>query len=343
MKECLKMSITIYDVAKKAGVSTATVSKIINNTGSISERTKKKVQAVMKELQYQPSLIATALNGKCTYTIGLLIPDLANPIFAEYARCIEDRAQELGFNIIMCSTDTDIEREAKYVSLLKQKCVDGFIIAAKFENVKLLKDLIKNDKIPVALIAAQDVSELPVDSVTVDDYLGGYQVTEYLLSLGHKRIGFIAEEARSSKERIRGYKQAIIEAGVEYDESLILVCKPKPTMGYAEVAAKKLLELPGRPTAIFGANDSLAIGAIWAARKHGLTIPKDLSVIGFDNTVMSQIMEPPLSTVQQPIQEIGRQVVDLLTQKIERKRKLTQRVVLLPELVIRQSTMKISK
>jgi DNA-binding LacI/PurR family transcriptional regulator len=168
------MKITIYDVAKKAGVSTATVSKIINNTGSISEKTKLKVQKVMDQLQYQPSIIASALKGKSTHTIGLLITDLSNPIFAEYAKYIAERGQQLGFSVIMCNTDTHPDKEMEYVALLKQKQVDGIIVAARFKNIKLLKELIK-EKFPIAVIA-QDLPTLPIDSVTVDDYLGGYQV-----------------------------------------------------------------------------------------------------------------------------------------------------------------------
>lgn len=332
------MKITIYDVAKKAGVSTATVSKIINNTGSISEKTKLKVQKVMDELQYQPSMIASALKGKSTYTIGLLIPDLSNPIFAEYAKYIEERGQELGFSVMICNTDADPDKELRYISVLKQKQVDGIIVAARFNNIKLLRGLIK-EKIPLALIA-QDLPALPIDSVTVDDYLGGYQVTEYLLSLGHRNIGVVAEGDRSSKERIRGYHQALIDAGITTDEGLVVVCD-QSTREWAKLHGGRLLDLEKRPSAIFGCNDLLAIGVMQAAHERSLTIPNDLSVIGFDNTELSQVVDPSLTTVQQPLRDIGHHVVDLLTQKIEGKSKTTHRVVLLPDLVIRQSTMQI--
>ncbi|HWO95852.1 MAG TPA: LacI family DNA-binding transcriptional regulator [Bacillus sp. (in: firmicutes)] len=334
------MKITIYDVAKKAGVSTATVSKILNDTGSISEKTRLKVQKVMDELQYQPSMIASALKGKSTNTIGLLIPDLSNPIFAEYAKYIEERGQELGFSVIMCNTDANPDKELRYISLLKQKQVDGIIVAARFKNIKLLRELIK-EKFPLALIA-QDLPALPIDSVTVDDYLGGYQVTEYLLSLGHQNIGVVAEGDRSSKERIRGYQQALIDAGLKTDEDLIVVCN-QPTRECARLNAGRLLDLEKRPSAIFGCNDLLAVGVMQAAHERGLTIPNDLSVIGFDNTELSEVVVPSLTTVQQPLRDIGHHVVDLLTRKIEGKSKTTHRVVLLPDLVARQSTAQIEK
>jgi DNA-binding LacI/PurR family transcriptional regulator len=332
------MKVTIYDVAKKAGVSTATVSKIINNTGSISEKTKLKVQAVMDELQYQPSMIASALKGKSTHTIGLLIPDLSNPIFAEYAKYIEERAQELGFSVIMCNTDANPDKELRYIELLKQKQVDGIVIAARFNNIKLLKELIK-EKFPIAVIA-QDLPALPIDSVTVDDYLGGYQVTEYLLSLGHRKIGVVAEGDRSSQERIKGYKQALVDTGLDVDEGLIFVCQ-QPTRECARLNAGTLIDKEKNLSAIFGCNDLLAVGVIQAARERGLTIPNDLSVIGFDNTDLSEVMYPSLTTVQQPLKDIGYHVVDFLTQKIEGNSRTTHRVVLLPNLVIRQSTMQI--
>lgn len=334
------MKVTIYDVAKKAGVSTATVSKIINNTGSISEKTKLKVQKVMDELQYQPSMIASALKGKSTHTIGLLIPDLSNPIFAEYAKYIEERAQELGFSVIMCNTDANPDKELRYIELLKQKQVDGIVIAARFNNIKLLKELIK-ENFPIAVIA-QDLPALPIDSVTVDDYLGGYQVTEYLLSLGHRKIGVVAEGDRSSQERIKGYKQALVDAGLKVDEGLILVCQ-QPTRECAKLNAGILLDKERNQSAIFGCNDLLAVGVMQAARERGLTIPNDLSVIGFDNTDLSEVIYPSLTTVQQPLKDIGYHVVDFLTQKIEGNSRTTHRVVLLPNLVIRQSTMQIEK
>lgn len=333
------MKVTIYDIAKKVGVSTATVSKVINNTGSISEKTRLKIQKAIEEMQYEPNVFAAALNGKSTSTVGLLIPDLANPIFSEYARSIEDRAHELGFSVVMCSTDSNPEKETRYLSLLKQKRVDGFIIAAKTNNIKFLENLIKKEKIPVVLIA-HDIPLLPIDSVTVDDCLGGFQVTEHLISLGHKRIGFLAEDAWSSKERIRGYQQALSKAGIEFDASLIQVCKP-PNLESAQIQAAKLLGLSERPTAIFGSNDTLAVGAMQAAQKMKLNIPNDLSIIGFDNSDMSRVVEPPLSTVIQPIKEIGHQAMNLLIQKIEGKGNVGQRIVLLPKLVLRESTSKL--
>lgn len=328
------MKPTIYDVAKEAKVSIATVSKVINNRGRISEKTKKHVCEVMEQLRYQPSVVASALTGKCTFTIGLLIPDIANPFFAEIARSVEDRGQELGFSVVMCSTDNDSTKEKKYISLLKQKSVDGIIIAAGFHNDQILKELI-NEKLPLALIS-QDIPGLAIDSVTVDDFLGGYQVTEYLLSLGHQQIAILAEDRRSSIGRIQGYRQALLDAGLEVDEDYIVVSNSTIEGGIRQAA--QLLDLTKRPSAIFACNDLLAIGVIQTARERALVIPHDLSVVGFDNTILATSTYPPLTSVAQPIYEMGSKVMDLLIENIKGDKKMRQRLILLPELVIRGST-----
>lgn len=326
---------TIYDVAREAGVSTATVSKIINNKGRISEKTKQKVLKIMEELNFHPNVLASAMKGKSTYSIAFLIPDVDNPIYAKYLKHIENRSQELGYNIVMCSTNNDPDKEARHIAVMRQKQVDGFIIADKFSNVALLKELIAED-FPVSLFA-HERSDFSVDSVTVDDYLGGYQATKHLLLLGHRDIGLVAEESVSSGERIRGYRQALQEEGVEWDESLV-VLMDDPTIEGAKVQAGKLLDRGARPSAIFGYNDITAIGAMMAAKERGLRLPDELSVIGYDNTSLCTIVDPPLTSIDMPVEELGTKVMDLLVGKIEGKEKTKQRIRLLPKLVPRQST-----
>jgi len=328
------MKPTIYDVARAAGVSIATVSKVINNTGRISDKTRMKVNKVMEELRYQPSMVASALTGKRMNTIGLLLKDLANPFFAEVARAVEDRGQELGFNVVMCNTDNDSDKEAGYITLLMQKKVDGIIVATDFRNHTILKDLVSDD-FPVALIS-QEIPELAVDSVLVDDYLGGYQVTNHLISLGHRSIAMIAEDGRSSLGRIRGYRQALEDAGIPFDESMLITCEATVEEGYRN--GGRFLDTLNPLTAIFASNDLLAVGVMKAARERNIRIPDDLSVVGFDNTILAAFIDPPLTSVAQPIQDMGRQVVDFLVKRIEGENKMKQRVVLMPELVIRNST-----
>jgi DNA-binding LacI/PurR family transcriptional regulator len=335
------MKLTIYDIAKEAGVSATTVSKVINNKGRISEKTRNKIMQIIEEYRYQPNVLASAMKGKSTYTIALLIPDAANPIYAQYLKHIEEYGQELGFSVVMCSTGSDPEKEAKHITLLRQKHVDGFIIASIFKNEPVLKQLIE-EEFPIVLISLQR-PELPIGSVTGDDYLGGYIATEHLLSLGHRRIGIIAEEATvSGTERTKGYKKALENAGIEVNENLVITTN-EATIEGAEMQAKELLNSGQRPTAIFGCNDILAIGTMLAAKGLGILIPDELSIIGFDNTVMCKIVEPQLSSVAIPMQEMGKQAMELLAQRIKKKDNMKQRISLLPELVIRQSTAQLNE
>ncbi|WP_274653820.1 LacI family DNA-binding transcriptional regulator [Paenibacillus humicola] len=325
---------TIYDVARIAGVSTATVSKVINNTGRISAKTTEKVTRIMEELNFRPNMIASAMKGKSTYQIAFLIPDISNPVYSLYLKHIEERGQERGYNIVLCATDNRSDKEERHVSILKQRRIDGLIIASKFQNEELLAQLVR-EKFPVVLLA-HERPEVEIDSVTVDDYRGGYMAASHLLSLGHAAIGLIGEDSFSSRERIRGYKQAMSEAGIPCDESLIAV--GGPSIAEAELAAAKLLDRDDRPGAIFGCNDLLAIGVLQAASKRGIEVPRQLSVIGFDDTPLCTIVSPGLTSVSQPIRELGTEIMDLLIRKIEQAGLPKQRIRMQPGISIRETT-----
>ncbi|MCM3569870.1 LacI family DNA-binding transcriptional regulator [Neobacillus mesonae] len=332
------MKVTIYDVAKKAGVSIATVSKVINNKGNISEKTRKKVLDVKKKLDFHPNVMASALTGKKTKTIGLLIPDLANPFFSDLARNIEDSANELGYNLIMCSTDYLAEKENKYLSLLKQKNVDGFILASGFEDLRKIQELME-ENIPVSIIA-RDSPMIPINTVVIDDFMGGYQATSYLISLGHENIGIIARNIWSNRERLRGYKQALEDNGIkapghiEYAEEI--------SIGWGKKITQNYLNSDNPPTAVFTCNDLLGIGAIHAAREYGISVPEQLSVIGFDDTMIATIIAPSLTTMAQPVQIMGKEIMELMVGMIERN-EIIKQIILMPELVVRESTAKVIK
>ncbi|MDF2058426.1 LacI family DNA-binding transcriptional regulator [Priestia megaterium] len=328
------MKPTIYDVAKEAGVSISTVSKVLNNTGSIAEKTRKKVRDTMHQLDYQPSVVASV--KKRIQTIGLLIPNIANPFMAEIARGIENHVKKFGFSLMICSTDNDLKNEIEYISILKQKYIDGIIIATGLKEDKAIKELLKAE-IPVALLS-RDVSSLAVDAVLVDDFLGGYEATEYLISLGHKRIAMITEDIKfpTIRARFEGYKQALEKAGLPYDESLVSL--NNTSLDEGKQSTRELLHLSVPPTAIFASTEFLAIGAIQGARELKIKVPQNLSIIGFDDTVLSTICDPPLTTVAQPIHEMSKKVVELLIEEIENSKETKQRIVLSPKLVVRAST-----
>jgi len=328
------MKPTIYDVAKKARVSIATVSKVINNKGRISEQTRQKVLEAIQQLNYQPNVMASALTGKHTYTIGLLIPDLANPFFSELARSIEDRGHELGYNLFICSTDYDPKKEIKYIELMNRKNVDGFILASGFEQEENLKPFL-DQNVPLSVVA-RDFPSTPVNTVCIDDFHGGYEATSHLISLGHKKIAIIARDVRSNRERMRGYLKALEDHGIRYDYNFEYVKDSNIIAGRERTT--KYLNSSDPPTAIFACNDLLAIGAIQSAKERGLKVPEDLSVVGFDDTIFASIVDPPLTTIAQPIKKMGREVMNITIHEIQGKMTDKMKIVFAPRIVIRNST-----
>ncbi|MGK9182126.1 LacI family transcriptional regulator [Priestia filamentosa] len=328
------MKITIRSVAEEAGVSIGTVSKVINNSGKISEKTRKKVFQAMQKLNYKPDAAAASLRGKRTKLIGLLVPDISNPFYAGIARSIEDRSHEVGLNVMLCSTDNNTEKEKNYLALLTSQRVDGLVVASAFRSTVLLQETIDRG-IPSVLIASE-IPQLSINTVTVDDYKGGYLATSHLLDLGHKDIAIISENVRSNEPRLAAYKDSMREEGIDVKPEYIMKTEATIQKGYE--CAKKLLLLDEKPTAIFACNDLLAAGVIQAAKELELDLPRELSVVGFDNTVLSTTTAPMLTTISQPIKQMGAKVVDLLRQEMEESKGHKERLLMAPELIVRQST-----
>jgi DNA-binding LacI/PurR family transcriptional regulator len=335
------MKATIYDIAKEAGVSIATVSKVINGKGRISSETRSAIFAIMDRFDFQPSVIASALTGKKTFTLGLLVPDVSNPFFAEIARAIEDQGNQLGYSVVMCNTDNKDEKIERYISLLLQKSVDGIIIATGIEKKEILEQLLAKG-LPIVLIA-REMPSIAVETVVVDDYAGGCLAASHLLELGHKEIAILAESQKvnSSRERMRGFRQTMAEAGLTFNEKWLKICDYK-----VEDGKKNALELlqkeDSRPSAIFSCNDLLAVGALQAAKELQINVPSELSIISFDNTILASVTNPTLTTIAQPMEQMGKLAVDLIVGHIKGENKANQRTVFRPELLIRESTAFIS-
>ncbi|WP_340400167.1 LacI family DNA-binding transcriptional regulator [Paenibacillus sp. FSL H8-0079] len=329
------MKATIYDIAREAGVSIATVSQVINGKGKISEKRRAEIMEIMERLHYQPSAIAAALTGKQTYTLGLLVPDISNPYFAELARAVEDRSRQLGYSVVICSTDNKDERVERYLNLLQQKRVDGMMIGTGIDNAEILSPLLQQS-IPVALIA-RHMPSLSVHTVTIDDILGGRLAAEHLLELGHTRVAVLSEPSKvsSSQERVHGFRETLIKAGYTLEPNQIR--ESAADLSSAKKEALLLLGEIDHPTGLFCCNDIQAIGALQAAKELGLRVPEDVSIIGFDNTILASVTSPPLTTVAQPIEDLGHRAVDLLIEELKDERKEPQKIVLKPELVIRDS------
>ncbi|RTQ95094.1 LacI family DNA-binding transcriptional regulator [Lysinibacillus telephonicus] len=332
------MKVNIYDVAKAANVSIATVSKVINNTGRIGEKTRQKVLDVINELEYKPNLIASALMGKNTCTIGFILPDLANPFFSVLARYVEDVASSFNYNVVICSTDYSTEKEEMYVSLLMQKNVDGFILASGFENFDTIKK-IQESNIPIVLVARNAPNGDDLNLVSISDYDAGYNATTYLISQGHQNISIIARDIWSNRERFRGYVDAMKNNGLIPMNEIYYAKESTIQAGYNSLL-QIMEESQIKPTAIFACNDLMAAGAIKSCKKLGLQVPNDISIIGFDNTIITEIIEPPLTTVAQPQKTIAVEAVNLLMNAINGDTE-GRKIILDTEIIERETVKKI--
>ena len=306
--------VNIKDVAEHAGVSITTVSHVINQTRFVSDELIERVNRAMAALDYHPNSLARSLRSGRTKTIGLIIPDISNQFFAEVSRKIEDKGFEYGYSVILCNTDDNNTKEKSYIDVLVAKQVDGIVfISAGEVSDNLMKPF--NANVPI-VIADRDVKEIQSDIVLVDNYVGGYEATQYLVGLGHQRIGCITgpSPVTPSAQRLQGFKDAMDESGLQIDPSLIVAGDFRYQSG--ETAMQLLLGNPQPPTAVFVFNDMMALGAIRAVYNKGLKVPEDLSLIGFDDIPLSRAIYPTLTTMAQPIMEMANLVVDLLVEKI---------------------------
>lgn len=328
---------TIRDVAKRAGVSVATVSAVINKNRRVSERLTAKVLEAIKELDYRPNRLARALFKKRTYMIGCLVPTIANPFFPEIVKSVEDIAFQNHFGVFICNTEVDASKVAYYQRMLIETQVDGVIMALTWELARpeVIMEFLENG-IPVVGLAGARRAE-QIDCVVTDDVRGGFDATMHLIDLGHTRIGFIgAVESETTRLRLFGYRKALQAAGLPVDERLIVLGS-----AYSEIEGYTLTKmLIGRHpevTAIFAFNDVMALGALSALNDSGIRVPQDISVIGFDDTI-APFSWPKLSTIAVQKEEMGRLAANLLMGRIQGNSEPPQVFEIRPKLVVRDST-----
>lgn len=330
---------TIREVASRAGVSPTTVSHVINNTRFVSADARQRVLDAMAELNYRPNVLARSLRRGETRTLGLILPDSANPFFAEIARAIEDTAFRNGYNVILGNSENELTKEQVYVDVLVNKQVDGLIFVATGDHSPSLEQLV-NDGLPVVVVDRR-LSDLEVDTVLTDNLQGGLTATRYLLDLGHRRIACITGPSNltPSAERVIGYRQALEERSLPVDETLIRKGDFHPHSGY--LAVSQLLHTEPRPTAFFICNDMMAIGALRALAEARLQVPQDCSLLGFDDIELASYVTPPLTTIRQDKNAMAEAAVQLLLERIAEP-SLPARTRILPtRLVERQSTRRI--
>jgi LacI family transcriptional regulator len=332
---------TIKDVAKRAGVAPITASRVINDSGYVRESTRQRVEDAIEALGYVPNRIARSLRSKRTHTLALVLSDIANPFWTTVARGVEDVANGEGFSVILCNTDESPKKEDSYVRVLLQKQVDGFILVPAHSDAHSATLIMKQS---VPLVVLGRTVPLPVDTVRSDSERGAYDLTRYLLELGHRRIAMLSgpREVSTATDRVIGYCRALLEAGIPQDEHIIVHEKFTREGGHA--MAQRVLALTPYPTALFAGNNFIAIGAFRALREAGLVVPDDVSLVSFDDLPPNFSLEPFLTVVAQRAYDMGQTATQLLLRRLAEGCCDQPEEILLPtDLIVRRSSGKARK
>ncbi len=330
------VSATSQDVAKKAGVSVATVSRVLNDSPHVRPTVKRKVLRAVKALNFQPNRTAQRLRAKQSKVLGLIISDIQNPFFTSVVRGIEDVAYHNGYSLVLCNSDEDIEKEKLYINIMRAEAVAGVIIASTLESNPLVSDLRQHD-IPVVAVDRR-IKNQKIDSVFVANARGAYAAVSHLIELGHRKIGFVGLPwtCVPGKERFDGYQQALRENSLPVARSLVRIGDAKQPSGRARTL--ELLQSQPSITALFVANNLMTLGALDAIHECGLKIPDDISIVGFDDMPWASLLQPPLTAVAQPTYELGHKSAELLLERVKNPGARMEQVQLDTTLIVRGST-----
>lgn len=344
-------TVTVYDIAKEANVSVATVSRVLNNTAPVKATTRERIQNLINKYQFQPNALARSLIKKATGMIGIILPDITNPFFPEVLAGLEQEARKQGYTYFLCDTGSsnqDIKeqykRESQYLNILMEKQVDGIIlIGGRIDLHKCGREMAKevaevNKRVPVVLING-NLPGADFHRVVIDETTSGMLATKHLIELGHRDIAFIGGYSQMSNtvKRLQGFRKAMAEGGLAMREDRIVHGGFSVKWG-KETAGELLGREGGRPTAIVCANDLVAIGAIKAAAKHGMPVPSDVSIIGIDDVPLAANVIPELTTMSLKCLELGRAAAGVLHGLISKAKDVQVLTTIQPELVIREST-----
>ncbi|HBH12629.1 MAG: Transcriptional regulator [Clostridiales bacterium 38_11] len=337
--------VTINEIAKRSGVSKATVSRVINNSKPVSDEVRQKVMAVIESTNFVPSALGRSLSLKKSHLIGVIIPDLANPVFSRIIAGMESYLRSKNYSLLITATDFNIDTGIRHIQILNEKAIDGLIFLAGAMNEELIQALNTFHK-PVVVIGS-DIDSDTIPVIEIDNKKAAYDATVYLVSIGHKNIAMIRgplSDRYAGKERFIGYQEALMESGLYQTH---LVVEGKYTFDHGYNAMKRLLVSKPLPTAVFCANDLMAIGAMKCAFDEGFKVPADISFIGFDDVEIAKMYNPTLTTIHQPFEEKGLQAIERLIDMIklynDKKEASFAELVILPhKLVVRQSTAKVN-
>ncbi|OXM13548.1 LacI family DNA-binding transcriptional regulator [Paenibacillus herberti] len=339
--------VTIYDIASEAGVSVATVSRVLNNTAPVKASTRSKIMKLIKQHQFQPNALARSLLKKETGTIGVIVPDITNPFFPEVFGGIDSAARDKGFTFFLCDTLGDYDRESQYLDILRKKQVDGIIFMGGRINLakcptELVEEVVETAaRIPMVLVNG-NLPGTELHRVAADESKGAAMATQYLVEQGHRDIAFIGghDYTSTNAQKLRAFKRVMNQNGLPVAKERILY--GDFTMSAGERLMKEILQDSSRPrpTAVLCVNDFTAVGAIKAAIRAGIFIPDDMSIVGFDDIPLASAIYPELTSVKLHMDQLGRNAVDVL-HKLIMKEKVKRMTIIEPELVVRDSTKKL--
>jgi LacI family fructose operon transcriptional repressor len=324
----------IKDVAEKAGVSTASVSRVLTGKEHVSQEMRERVMAAVEELDYQPNLVARSLRSRQSSTVALLVSDIRNPFFTDVSRAVEDMMHEQGYALFLCNTDEDPGKEALYLDQMQAQSVAGIIYSPTRQSASAFTDL--DISVPTVVID-RAVQSSDVDMVLIDNVDAAYQLAEHLIKNGYRRIaGLFGEASVTGRERRQGYEQALQAHDLAPPKGQALYIPPRIEAGRA--TALELLTRGQPPDAIFTTNSLLTAGALMAIRERGLRIPDEVGLAGFDETTWGGLVEPGVTIIAQPTYEIGTTAAELLLQRVDKPDRPPRKVILNGELVVRGSS-----
>lgn len=325
------------DIAKLAGVSVVTVSRVVNNSSNVGDETRKKVQQAIKELKYKPNRVAKRLRSTVSSgnLLGVLIPDIKNPFYVDVLNGIEEIAYKNNYALIMCNFNQDEEKQSRYIDILLSEAVDGMIVApVKTDDQKIINVI--QSGLPIVCVD-RGLKDVDVDVVLVDNKRGAFLAVEHIIKSGYKRIAYISgkRDIPSSLQREEGYLEALKKYDIAVDSSLIKYGDSSHASGVT--LSGDLLDLPNPPDAIFTGNNLITLGALETINKREIKIPQEVAIVGFDDMYWSNSFNPPLTAVRQPAHEIGKRAIELLIQRIEDPHKSTVQMILNADLILRKS------
>jgi LacI family transcriptional regulator len=328
--------VTIQDVARAAGTSVSTVSRVLTGSAPVSEEKRRAIEEAIERLGYRPNSIARSLKTKTTYSIGLLINDISNPFYSSVAKGVEEEANRHGYSLILCNVSEDARRELQYLQVLVDKQVDGIIFGPTGQNTAYIRDLA--NRTPLVQVDRR-LEDVDATAVLVDNEGGAYRAVRLLIEKGHERIGLLAwgTSITTSFQRIAGYERAIQEANLPLDPS-IMIKAPHIVLDQTYDLARQLLAQTPRPTAVFALNNQLGLAALRVIREAGLRVPEDVALIVFDDLEIFALMSPSIAAVDQPAFLIGQRAMQFLMEHIENpKGKLPETIILPTRLIVRES------